>query len=164
MAKSISVEHMQKTKKQVVFREVMEKDAKELASLFSDANVKNYEKAIKRSIKGKSVKGFVAESNGSIIGHIKASFSGEPYAHIVELKSLIVRPDYRGKGIGLGLYKYAISKTGKNKKIAIARVRTINEPSVKLHEKLGFKIVGEIKGGWQKGNEKKDIFIFAKNL
>lgn len=145
---------------QTTYKQTAGKRAKKLARLFPEVEK---EEAGKNS-NGTSEKTFIAVNSGKIVAHIKAEFSDEPFAHVAEMRSLVVLPEYRGQGIGIGLYRHAIKSLGRGIEIAIARVRTTNAASIRLHEKLGFKAIGRIDKGYKTRKEQADILIFSKEL
>ena len=83
---------------------------------------------------------FVAEDDGEIIGFLLSyetlPFRGTLYIHYIGLN-----PEYQGKGVGFLLYKKIIDKA-KEKQIKEIRalINLDNPKSIKLHEKLGFKL------------------------
>jgi L-amino acid N-acyltransferase YncA len=92
-------------------------------------------------------KGFpvlVAELDGRVAGYASygdwRAFDG--YRHTVE-HSVYVDKDSRGSGIGEGLMRALILRAGKGGvHVMIAGIEAENAASVRLHEKLGFRIVG----------------------
>lgn len=82
----------------------------------------------------------VATMNGKTIGflfaHETLPFHGTLYIH-----HIAIEPNFQGKGVGVLLYKKLIklAKLSKIKNI-VALINTDNPKSIKLHEKLGFKL------------------------
>ena len=65
-------------------------------------------------------------------------FAGSPY-----IKTIVVDPAYRGKGIGTSLLTFAEDLfRGKNKHLFLC-VSSFNNRARKLYEQAGFKVVGE---------------------
>jgi len=151
-------------RKEITYREIKEKDSASLCALLPAVGKETAAQIIKESILGRREKRFVAVNAERVVAHINAEFSGEPYAHIAELRSLVVLPEYRGQGIAHTLYSHALAVLGKEKEIAIARVRTTNTPSIKLHEKLGFKEIGKMEKGWKQNGKQADILIFSREI
>jgi phosphinothricin acetyltransferase len=87
---------------------------------------------------------FVAEEGGEVVGWIAASptSSRDCYAGVVE-HSVYVTERARGRGVGLALLEAFIASA------EAAGIWTIqsamfpeNEPSLRLHERAGFRVVG----------------------
>lgn len=89
----------------------------------------------------------VASSDqGDVLGY--ASFGDwrafDGYRHTVE-HSVYVRADSRGGGVGMALMKELIQRARSiGKHVMVAGIESTNAPSVALHEKLGFKRVGQL--------------------
>jgi phosphinothricin acetyltransferase len=84
---------------------------------------------------------------GSVLGY--ASFGDwrawEGYRHTVE-HSVYVRADMRGKGIGKALMLPLIGRARDiGKHVMVAGIEAGNTASIRLHEKLGFELVGHLK-------------------
>jgi phosphinothricin acetyltransferase len=92
-------------------------------------------------------KGFpvlVAERAGQVAGYASygdwRAFDG--YRHTVE-HSVYVDKDCRGAGIGKRLMQALIDHArGNDKHVMIAAIEAENQPSIALHERLGFRLVG----------------------
>ena len=92
-------------------------------------------------------KGFpvlVAERAGKVAGYASygdwRAFDG--YRHTVE-HSVYVDKDCRGAGIGRLLMQALIDHArGNDKHVMIAAIEAENQPSIALHERLGFRLVG----------------------
>ena len=83
---------------------------------------------------------FVAENSGQVVGFILA-YETLPFHGTLFIHYIGINPTYQGKGIGFVLFKRIIEKSKKNNISAIQSLINIdNPPSVKLHEKAGFKI------------------------
>ncbi len=104
---------------------------------------------------------FVAETNDKVVGYSSFSKlrSKKGYWPVVE-NSVYIHKDYRGQGLGKALLKKLIDY-GKNMSIwAIsAWIDSCNIESIKLHEKFGFYITGELKNVGEKFNEKRSVTI-----
>jgi L-amino acid N-acyltransferase len=67
------------------------------------------------------------------------------YRHSVE-HTLHVRADCRGRGVGRALIQALLQEAARMQKhVMIAGIDAQNVTSISLHEKLGFKMVGELK-------------------
>jgi L-amino acid N-acyltransferase len=89
----------------------------------------------------------VAEDAGGVIGY--ASFGDfrawEGYRYTVE-HSIYVGPDRRGNGVGRALLAPLIDRARLlGKHVIVAGIESSNLPSLRLHERLGFACVGELK-------------------
>ena len=106
----------------------------------------------------------VAEQDGRILGYAYASaFRPRPaYRFIVE-NSVYVAPDAQGLGIGKLLLERLITDTkalGFRQVIAVIGDGTPESPSVKLHEKLGFRHSGRLEGsGFKRGRWLDTVFM-----
>lgn len=86
----------------------------------------------------------VAERDGKVAGYASygdwRAFDG--YRHTVE-HSVYVDKDCRGAGIGKLLMQALIDHArGNDKHVMIAAIEAENQPSIALHERLGFRLVG----------------------
>lgn len=87
---------------------------------------------------------FVAERAGKVAGYASygdwRAFDG--YRHTVE-HSVYVDKDCRGAGIGKLLMQALVDHArGNDKHVMIAAIEAENQPSIALHERLGFHLVG----------------------
>ena len=85
----------------------------------------------------------VAE-DGDVLGY--ASFGAwrafDGYRHTVE-HSVYIRSDQRGAGLGQALMEALIDRArALGKHVMVAGIEAGNRPSIRLHEKLGFRQVG----------------------
>jgi L-amino acid N-acyltransferase len=96
----------------------------------------------------RKAKGFpvlVAELDGKVAGYASygdwRAFDG--YRHTVE-HSVYVHRDARGGGIGRLLMQELIARAASNgMHVMIAAIESENDASIRLHEKLGFRIAGK---------------------
>lgn len=96
----------------------------------------------------------VAESGGRVLGYAYAGpFRPRPaYRFIVE-NSIYLAPDAKGRGIGKLLLERLIAeveKLGFRQMIAVIGDGHPGSPSVKLHERLGFRHSGRLEGSGYK--------------
>jgi L-amino acid N-acyltransferase YncA len=71
--------------------------------------------------------------------------AGECYKHTVEL-AIHLKKEWRGRGLGSRLLEFLIQNVkDRGFHSIMAGIDSANASSIKLHEKFGFKIVGEIK-------------------
>lgn len=97
----------------------------------------------------------VAEQDGVVAGY--ASLSGfrpqAAYFRTVEL-SVYIHPDFRRRGLATALMKAVIDPARDSEDIhnVVSVITEENGPSLALHEKFGFRRVGEIReAGWKQG-------------
>ena len=89
----------------------------------------------------------VAEEGGTILGYAYATQFKlrEAYKYAAEV-SVYVKNDSKQKGVGSRLYEDLFEKfEDTNIHAIIAGISLPNEPSIKFHEKLGFKKVAHFK-------------------
>jgi phosphinothricin acetyltransferase len=97
-----------------------------------------------RARKGRGFPVIVAEREGKVAGYASygdwRAFDG--YRHTVE-HSVYVDKDCRGLGIGEGLMRELIVRAAAaDIHVMIAGIEAQNTASVRLHEKLGFRVAG----------------------
>lgn len=91
-------------------------------------------------INAKTGYSLVATINSKIIGFL---FAHEtlPFPGALFIHHLAIKPSYQGKGIGALLYKELIRLAKLTKiKTIVALINLDNPKSMRLHEKLGFKL------------------------
>ena len=99
-------------------------------------------------LRARRARGFpvvVAEKDGKVAGYASygdwRAFDG--YRYTVE-NSVYVDKDHRGLGIGEGLLRELVARAAKaDVHVIIAAIETGNATSIRLHEKLGFRIAGQ---------------------
>jgi L-amino acid N-acyltransferase len=117
----------------------------------------------------KKAKGYpviVAEHNNQVIGFGACdSFrTRECYSTTSEL-AVHLHKDFRGKGIGTQIIK-ELEKKSKDQGIhlMVACIDSGNEGSVRLHERLGFSVVGTMREVARKQNQWLDLVILEKKI
>jgi L-amino acid N-acyltransferase YncA len=106
----------------------------------------------------------VAQADGDIVGYAYASaFRPRPaYRFIVE-DSIYVGPQAKGRGIGRALLERLISDTkalGFRQIVAVIGDGRPDSPSVKLHERMGFRHCGRLEGsGYKHGRWLDTVFM-----
>ena len=114
-------------------------------------------------------KGFpvlVAERAGKVAGYASygdwRAFDG--YRHTVE-HSVYVDKDCRGAGIGKLLMRALVDHArASDKHVMIAAIEAKNQPSIALHERLGFRLVGIHKEVGQKFGRWLDLAMMELKL
>jgi L-amino acid N-acyltransferase YncA len=106
----------------------------------------------------------IAEADGGIVGYAYASaFRPRPaYRFIVE-DSIYVAPEAKGRGVGRALLERLIADTralGFRQIIAVIGDGRPDSPSVKLHERAGFRHSGKLEGsGYKHGRWLDTVFM-----
>lgn len=106
----------------------------------------------------------VAESEGKAIGWAALSPVSERcvYGGVAEV-SVYISPLFRGRGLGRKLMKELITQSEENGIWTLqAGIFTENLASVKLHESMGFRIVGYREKIGKLGQEWKDNFLLER--
>jgi len=96
----------------------------------------------------------VWEEDGAVLGYAYASTWRTRHAYRFTVESAIYLSEaQRGKGIGLRLYEALLQECRQRGFHSVLGCLALpNEPSVRLHEKLGFRKVGHMKeAGWKFG-------------
>ena len=96
----------------------------------------------------------VSEVDGTLAGYAYASSWKRRSAYRYAVESTIyLAPEFHGRGLGAKLYRALIADMGvRGFHCAIGGVALPNPASVALHEKLGYKYVGQFREvGWKFG-------------
>jgi phosphinothricin acetyltransferase len=106
----------------------------------------------------------VAEDNDLILGWAALSKYDKKcaYSDSAEI-SLYVKEEFQNQGIGKKLL-YEIIKQGEKADIhsIIARITAGNNISIKLHESVGFKVIGVMKEIGYKFGKRLDVYLMQK--
>lgn len=150
----------------ISIRNAVEGDLAAIAEIYADAvdqGTASYEleaptleemKARFASLKAAEYPYLVAEEGGAILGYAYAGpFRARPaYRFIVE-DSIYVAPRAKGKGVGKALMLALIEACradGYRQLVAVIGDGQTDSPSVRLHEKLGFRHCGVLEGSGHK--------------
>lgn len=108
----------------------------------------------------------VAEEGGAVVGYAYASELRERAAFGWDAElSVYLHPDKRGHGIGERLYRALIELLGLQGFAAVyACITSPNEPSVALHEKLGFSYAGRFTATGYKLSKWHDVLWYEKRI
>ena len=108
----------------------------------------------------------VAESAGAIAGYANAKdfSSREAYQWSCET-GIYLSPDFHGRGLGRALYQSLLDHlAAQGFRIAVGRIAVPNDPSIALHEALGFETSGTLRSiGW-KLDAWIDVVLMQKDL
>jgi len=89
----------------------------------------------------------VLDTNEEVVGWLSlAPFDIKPAYHITATESLYIARHHHGKGIGRQLLTFLLNHIQNRTDLhhVIARITEGNEVSVALHQKMGFRKVGEL--------------------
>lgn len=148
----------------IIFRKAELKDAEGIGWLSFERNkeaepkpvewyIARVHKQLKELLSTERFHMFVAEAEGKIVGFgraIRYSYSiikdryPAPYGWY--LMGMVVHNNYRRRGIGETLTKLRLEEIFKRTDRAYYIVNAENKSSIKLHEKLGFRIIEEGEG------------------
>lgn len=110
---------------------------------------------------------FVSElEDGKVVGWASLSpwSPKEAYSKTLEV-SVYIDPEHHREGHGLALMSKIVdhAKTS-GVRVITSRIADGNPPSIALHERLGFKLVGVMTGVGEKFGRTLDIHLFQLNL
>ena len=90
---------------------------------------------------------YVAEIDGRVAGYVSLSSyrEKEAFRSTVEL-SIYVSPEFRKQGLASEMMRFIldVARTDERTHLVISVISATNEPSIRLHEKLGFTYGGTI--------------------
>ncbi|MDR0541308.1 MAG: GNAT family N-acetyltransferase [Dysgonamonadaceae bacterium] len=117
-------------------------------------------------IRAKAYPYLVCEEDGLLTGYAYINTWRPHSAYNITLEtSIYIDPQYVGKGLGAKLYEALIEKSGgMNIHSLIAVISLPNDSSRKLHEKFGFRLVGNFKETGIKFNRLIDVEFWQKIL
>lgn len=131
-----------------MIREINENEYYKIIELGKKLNPK-----FNREFIGNLEKVLVYEENNEIIGFIEYLSLYE----VVEIINIIVKEEYRNKGIGTKLLNSSINKDTKE---IILEVRDNNEEGLKFYQDNGFKIIRTINNYYKDG----DAYIMERMI
>jgi phosphinothricin acetyltransferase len=161
-----------------MIRNVKLSDAEHIAQIYNyyientvitfDENTVAEEK-IRQKIENIGAKGYpfiVYEENGQLIGYAYIDTWRPHSAYNITLEtSIYLDMQYAGKGLGTKLYEALIEKShGMNIHSLIAVISLPNDCSRRLHEKFGFRLIGNFKETGEKFNKLIDVEFWQKTL
>ena len=108
----------------------------------------------------------VMEQDNQIIGFAYGARWREKQAYDLSVETTIyMTPQNQTKGLGKQLYKTLIDKLGNDGFHLIVACLTLpNDPSIRLHEKLGFTKVGEFTQAGFKFNKWHNVGFWQKQI
>ncbi|QKF82350.1 GNAT family N-acetyltransferase [Halarcobacter ebronensis] len=120
---------------------------KETVITFEEEEI-DKEEMIKRfeKIKKSGLPWLVAQKDGEILGYAYAHFWHDRSAYRFSVEpSIYLNKKFIGNGVGKALYKQLLTKLKElGIKNALGLITVPNDASIALHEKFGFKKVGEL--------------------
>jgi ribosomal protein S18 acetylase RimI-like enzyme len=135
----------------------------ELHGLFPHWKLSSVQKKLNITCVGKDRR-FVALSEGKIVGHVRVIFGHGLHKHRIEITSLVVKPDFRKKGIGFGLMGFVLNNFSSNKKLVLLAVDSKNKVAIRLYKKLGFEKYGLLKKASLIEGKFVDNLLMKKNF
>jgi len=98
---------------------------------------------------------FVAETAGEVIGFSSLTLLSDKSGYrFTRENTVIVRPDWHGKGVGKALMTALLAEARSlGLRLIIASVTSTNEASIGLHRSLGYEVVGELRNSGYKFGE-----------
>ena len=108
----------------------------------------------------------IYEENNKLLGYAYVDKWRQRSAFDITLEtSIYIDKDYLNKGIGKVLYKELIDRTKKLNIHSLVGVISIpNKPSRKLHQELGFQLIGNFREVGIKFNQLIDVEFWQLNL
>ncbi len=107
---------------------------------------------------------FACELDGKVVGYVSLSSyrNMQAYASTVEL-SVYVHHEYQGRGIGNEMMEFILDYARRDPTIhmIISVITSVNEKSIKMHEKFGFSFCGKIPEAGFKSGEYRDIVNYC---
>lgn len=91
----------------------------------------------------------VAESEGSPAGFLILNMAG---AFVGYIQTVCVAPEFRGKGIGTGLVRFAEERVFRESPNVFLCVSSFNHGARRLYERLGYAAVGELENHLVEGH------------
>ncbi len=95
-----------------------------------------------------------AESGGAVVGYAYAGpFRPRPAYRFMVENSIYVAPGAKGRGVGRALLEALIAEAGRlgfRQMVAVIGDGRKDSPSVRLHERLGFRHAGRLEGSGYK--------------
>lgn len=161
-----------------MIREATEKDLMDILEIYNDAILNttaiydytphNFEERVKWYEKKKQ-DGYpllVFEENEKVVGFATyGSFRAYPAFKYTIEHSVYVHKDYRNAGIGKILLEELIELANKDEYATmVACIDSLNEGSIKIHEKFGFKYSGTITKAGYKFGKWLDLVFYQLDL
>ena len=93
---------------------------------------------------------YVAVKDGKILGYMRFSLYGM-FVSFPYLRSIAVKQEYRGQGIGSALLKFYEEEARKHKNTIFLLVSDFNPAAKRLYERIGYQQVGILPDLFQAG-------------
>lgn len=138
---------------------LLEKDAELIVDLYKDNFSDGWNlEMILSAYKNQRFIALGAFINDQLIGAITCDFN----EFDADIEGVVVKKEYRNKGVGALLISELEKKLKETKKEKIfLEVRKSNAVAKRLYEKMGFNLIGQRKGYYSDG---EDAVIMAKEL
>jgi ribosomal-protein-alanine N-acetyltransferase len=123
-----------------------EDDAQQCAQLMASSEPwitlrRTYENSL-RMLHDTSREVYVAKINDEFVGFIVLIMSG---AFVGFIQTLGIKPEWRNKGIGSRILKFAEEMIFKKAPNVFLCVSSFNEKAQRLYHRLGYQVIGELK-------------------
>lgn len=109
---------------------------------------------------------FVAEREGVVLGYAGTTSFRPKHAYETTVEATVYcAPDATGQGVGRALFDVLWKALeGEDLRCAIAGITLPNEPSIKLHERYGFRLSGVMHEVGRKHGRYWDVAWYEKRL
>jgi [ribosomal protein S18]-alanine N-acetyltransferase len=95
----------------------------------------------RKIIRDKGLEKYGAYVNGEFAGFIALLMSG---AFVGYVRAICVAPEFRGRGVGSALLRFAERRVFKESPNLFLCVSSFNTNAKRLYDRMGFKVVGEL--------------------
>ena len=104
------------------------------------------------TVRDSSLERYVATSDGAVVGFILLSMQGAFTGYI---KTVAVRADWRGRGLGSRLLAFAEERILRDSPNVFMCVSSFNPRAQALYERLGYETVGELRDFIVRGHHER---------
>jgi len=140
-------------------------DEKAFITVQKKLTYKEEKEYLKKIIKDKNSIHLFLLIDGKVVGNSMVAIGNKDEKHIGEI-GISLKKEARGLGLGEKLFKEVINKAIKKFKLRILSlgVHGKNKIAQNLYKKMGFEILGTIKGGVNHYNKYEDLIKMVKYL
>ncbi len=105
-------------------------------------------------------------ADGKIVGNASVIRNKEEAMHHVGIFGIAINQEFTGMGIGSRMTKTILNLARNQMGLEIVKSCCFsgNEPSLRLHKKSGFRVIGKIPKGLKKKNKYRDEILLYKLL